>query len=126
MARQGRIDRSASAHAGGRALDLDDLGIVREEIDIGKVCPGHDKAVALRHGGAARCRTEQADPADKGLEILVDDVLRTQRADNGRSEVVGQGEQFLARAGTTDPGQDGDFAGSLYHLDRGLHRLRAG
>ena len=84
-------------------VDLEDGGVLRIELPIGKVGAEHQQGIALLHGVVAGAESEQSSHADVEGIVVLDDLLAPEGMDDRRLNDVGQGEDLVMGPQQPDP-----------------------
>jgi len=78
------VDRGAASNLTAADVDLDDLGLGREELWIREVCSEHQENVAVLHGLVAGAEADQAGESDVKWIVELDVLLATERVHDRR------------------------------------------
>ncbi len=88
VADQPEIDFGPPANLLWTTIDLDDRGVLREELLIWKICPKHQERVAIHHCVITRRKTEKTCHADIEGIIIFNVFLPSHRMDDWRAQLA--------------------------------------
>ena len=110
--------RITQAQHVGLEVDLDAArrAFLRQEFRVGKARADHQQRVALGHHVVTRFGAEQADRARHPRQIVGQHGFAEQRLGDARTELFGDGDDFVGRVQRAGADQDRHFLAGVQHV----------
>ena len=117
------VHRDPAADVLAADVDLDHPRLLGIERAIRKVRAEHQQRVAMLHRAVAGCEPQQAGHPDVVGVVVLDELLASQRVNDGSLERAGERDQLVMGAAAAGAGQDRDSLGGVERLRRGRERV---